>query len=246
MEVHAHSPSARKKWTHYLWEFLMLFLAVFCGFLAENIREHQVEKHRGKQYILSLYEDLKSDQETLSQHIIHVKTGLARMDSVIRILNSPSSIAGNTGNLYYLARIAPRLTPLSTNNRTFEQLKNSGNFRLIRDLATSNKIMTYYERFPLMRLLESINETEFTEYKKIAAKIFDPAVFIAMEGENDVIKRSTENPPLRTTDKELLQEFSVFAVYMHGTKKGVLRVDEELKRAGAELMEYLQKEYNLE
>ena len=38
MEVHAHTHTERKKWTHYLWEFLMLFLAVFCGFLAENQR----------------------------------------------------------------------------------------------------------------------------------------------------------------------------------------------------------------
>jgi hypothetical protein len=43
MEVHTHTHTARKKWTHYLWEFLMLFLAVFAGFLAENQREHIVE-----------------------------------------------------------------------------------------------------------------------------------------------------------------------------------------------------------
>jgi hypothetical protein len=48
MEVHAHTHTARKKWTHYLWEFLMLFLAVFCGFLAENQREHFVEHQREK------------------------------------------------------------------------------------------------------------------------------------------------------------------------------------------------------
>ena len=35
MEVHAHTHTARKKWTHCFWEFIMLFLAVFCGFLAE-------------------------------------------------------------------------------------------------------------------------------------------------------------------------------------------------------------------
>ena len=35
MEVHQHTHTPRKKWTHYFWEFLMLFLAVFCGFLAE-------------------------------------------------------------------------------------------------------------------------------------------------------------------------------------------------------------------
>ena len=79
--------------------------------------------------------------------------------------------------------------------------------------------MTYYEKFPLIRLLESVNETEFTEYKKVAAKIFDPAVFLKMEGNNSIINRTRDNPSLRTTDKELLQELSIFAVYMHGTKK---------------------------
>ncbi len=37
----------------------MLFLAVCCGFLTENFREHRVEQVRGKQYIRSCYEDLK-------------------------------------------------------------------------------------------------------------------------------------------------------------------------------------------
>lgn len=245
MEVHAHTHTARKKWTHYLWEFLMLFLAVFCGFLAEYKLEHMIEKQREKQYIQSLLADLKSDQQVIAQHIIHVNKGVAMMDSVIEILNTPSLLADNTGRLYYLARLAPRLNPLSTSNRTYEQLKNSGNFRLIRNIATSNKIMVYYEKFPMVRLLESINETEFTEYKKMAAKVFDPAVFIKMEGKNDKIERTSENPPLRTTDHELLQELSVFSVYMHGTKKGIIGVAEELRIAGAELIDYLQKEYHM-
>jgi hypothetical protein len=37
MEVHhhAHHDHGKKNWKSYFWEFLMLFLAVFCGFLAE-------------------------------------------------------------------------------------------------------------------------------------------------------------------------------------------------------------------
>ena len=61
MEVHAHAHTPRKKWTHYFWEFLMLFLAVFCGFLAEYQLEHKIEKEKGKQYIRSFYHDLKTD-----------------------------------------------------------------------------------------------------------------------------------------------------------------------------------------
>src|ERR1700693_4331693 len=63
METHAHHlhKAPGKNFWHYFYEFLMLFLAVFCGFLAENFREHQVEKERAKQYIHSFYEDLKTD-----------------------------------------------------------------------------------------------------------------------------------------------------------------------------------------
>jgi hypothetical protein len=65
MEVHAHTHTARKKWTHYLWEFLMLFLAVFCGFLAEYQLEHKIEKDRAKELASSFYAELKSDSAAL-------------------------------------------------------------------------------------------------------------------------------------------------------------------------------------
>ena len=37
MEVHhhAHHDHGKKTWKSYFWEFFMLFLAVFCGFMAE-------------------------------------------------------------------------------------------------------------------------------------------------------------------------------------------------------------------
>ena len=130
-------------------------------------------------------------------------------------------------------------------DKTFEQLKNSGNFRLIKNISTSNKIMDYYKKIPLVHLLESINENEFTQYKGVAAKIFNPEIFISTEGSGNEIKRVNGNPPLRTTDNELLQELSVFAVYMHGTKKGLFNAYEKIQKSGVELISYLQKNYDL-
>src|SRR5438046_155941 len=68
MEVHKHPHHVthKKKWSEYLLEFFMLFLAVFLGFVAENIREHIVEKEKGRQYIESFYEDLKADTARLN------------------------------------------------------------------------------------------------------------------------------------------------------------------------------------
>ncbi len=51
MEVH-HHPHVHhsKKWKNYLYEFLMLFLAVTAGFFVENLRENYIEHHRAKQF----------------------------------------------------------------------------------------------------------------------------------------------------------------------------------------------------
>ena len=69
MEVHSHTHTARKKWTHYLWEFLMLFLAVFCGFLAEYKLEHVIEHQREKEYANALYEELFADSVSFSNKL---------------------------------------------------------------------------------------------------------------------------------------------------------------------------------
>src|SRR6186713_907713 len=82
MEVHAHTHTSRKKWTHYLWEFLMLFLAVFCGFLAENQREHYVEHQREKQFIETLLQDLENDTANFKRSISIFKLNVQRFDSL--------------------------------------------------------------------------------------------------------------------------------------------------------------------
>src|SRR6059058_4049080 len=63
MEVHKHPHHVthKKKGGEYLLEFLMLFLAVFLGFVAENIRETSVEHEREKEYMVTMLEDLKAD-----------------------------------------------------------------------------------------------------------------------------------------------------------------------------------------
>ena len=246
MEVHAHTHTARKKWTHYLWEFLMLFLAVFAGFLAEYKLEHVIEHDREKQYIRSLVADLKENETQIGQNLVVQEKRLKMMDSMIAILNNHSQIKGNEGLLYFFARVSPRMTPLPVNTRTFEQLKNSGNFRLIRNIETSNKIMTYYENIRMLRLVEELYQKEFDNYKMVASRVFDPAVFVSMEMPNGNIIRTNENPPLQSYDISNTKQLAMFAVYMNGSARGIIQQATKFRNEGKEMMDYLQKEYHLE
>src|SRR5215204_2862881 len=92
MEVHHHAHTTRKKWTHYFWEFLMLFLAVTLGFFVENQREHYIEHQREKQFIRSLFNDIKSDTVNIVK-IIKARTVKEQMlDSLSLMMNGPRPI----------------------------------------------------------------------------------------------------------------------------------------------------------
>jgi len=152
MEVHAHTHTARKKWAHYFWEFLMLFLAVFCGFLAESYREYRVERHREKEYMRSLIQDLNSDISDMDVNLEFSKIVIEKLDSLIYYLNEKDPNE-NAYELYRLGSIAGRIVRVSFSERTSSQLKNAGNMRLLRNSSLSDSIQQYWT---LIKIDESI------------------------------------------------------------------------------------------
>ena len=245
MEVHAHTHTARKKFTHYLWEFLMLFLAVFCGFLAEYQLEHKIEHDREVQFIKSLVADLQDDEVIIQKNIPGNKSKITLMDSFLSIISNPAVLKEKGNDVYYMARTGPRILTLTINNKTFEQLKNSGSFRLIRSNEAANKIMEYYNQLPQITKLEALYFEEFAHYKTIASKLFEPTVFRAMENEDGSIKREANNPQLRTMNPEILKEFGLYIVYMNGTIRSIVPMEEDLLKTGKALIEYLKNKYHL-
>jgi len=142
MEVHAHSHTARKKWTHYLWEFLMLFLAVFCGFLAENIREHKVEQHRAKEFAKSLVEDLQNDTTAITSEKKSARLYIAVVDSLLKLSNTP--LEGRQASQFsFYTRFTYWTVPISWNRNTFEQIKNSGSLRYFKNGQLLKKLLEY-------------------------------------------------------------------------------------------------------
>jgi hypothetical protein len=251
MEVHhhAHDPAAphhKKNWRSYFWEFLMLFLAVFCGFLAEYQLEHKIEKDRELQFIRSLTTDLQDDIKILDTMISQEHLGIKRLDTLIDLLNDPQLAKQRGDELYYVARTGPRSIPFANNSRTFDQLRNSGGFRLIRKTAASNNIMGYYNQFSWIRLLEDNYNHEFDNFKHIAAKVLDPAIMRRQEEDNGNIVRSNDNPALRNYDIEMLKEMAFHTVHMNGSRRSKLLLFEKLKQSAEELNTYLIKEYHLD
>ena len=142
MEVHTHTQTPRKKWTHYFWEFLMLFLAVFCGFLAENQREHYIEHQRAKELAKSLREDLKIDTATFHEIRKIRSEKINNIDSLLSALkNYPAS--ANISKIYHHVYNTIFKIHFKRAEGTVDQLKNSGYLRYFSKTSIPNKLMEY-------------------------------------------------------------------------------------------------------
>jgi hypothetical protein len=214
--------------------------------LAEYQLEHKIEKDRELQFIKSLTTDLKDDIKTLNAIIAQEHQGINTLDTLINLLNTPQLAKQHGDQLYYATRTGPRSIPLANNSRTFDQLKNSGGFRLIRKTEASNNIMGYYSQFSWIRLLEDNYNHEFDNFKHIAAKILDPAILRRQETDDGSIERSNDNPSLRTYDIEMLKEMAFHTLQMNGSRRSKLLLFERLKKSAEDLDSDLKKEYNLE
>ena len=126
MEVHHPSQSGhKKKWTEYILEFFMLFLAIFLGFVAENFREHVVEKNRAKALTNALIKDLGKDTAELNRLSEFERLQEVRLDSLISLLKMSSDQIPQQ-DFYRLLRYSQVTYVFVQANATINQLKNAG------------------------------------------------------------------------------------------------------------------------
>ncbi len=260
MEVHHHAHSARKKWTHYFWEFLMLFLAVFCGFLAENQREHMVEHQREKQYMITMLEDLKADIPLLNATIKDWNDVSKSIDSVADAISFPIA---NTDLLKVYRHINEALNVWSFtyNDRTITQLKNSGGFRMIRNKEVAGKIIAYdqfnndavkniflfhskfYENTTPLRS-KVLAENIITEIWKVYENT--PVPFSANPWIDSMIKKSNIPLPMEIQTSQMFEFRNSLIALKRDYDSNMTWGYEHLQKLINELIQVIQKNYHLE
>jgi hypothetical protein len=177
MEVHTHAHSARKKWTHYFWEFIMLFLAVFAGFLAEYQLEHKIEKERAEKYLRSMLVDVKTNIINLDSLIVQDKMIIENHDALVNWLLQDSVTIDRASFAKAMGAVWVRNCLIR--KETYDQMKSSGSssgsLRYVGNIEFLKKMMDY-ERV-----------TNFAQYrnqefeKKYYTELFIPALYKAYD-----------------------------------------------------------------
>lgn len=176
MEVHHHSHHP-KKWKEYITEFLMLFLAVSMGFVAENLREKHIEKERSEELIQAFVIDIKENQKQLDSLILKNQKSSNYFDS----LSINHATINTTINLIDLAHSLDFWVYRFINRNTiFEQMKSSGALRYIHNKEVLNAILQYEQHATLAetRSMESETQQYFNEFRPGLQRLLPPSFFI--------------------------------------------------------------------
>ena len=240
MEVHAHTPTPRKKLTHYFWEFLMLFLAVFCGFLAENQREHMVEHNREEKFAKRLLSDLAEDSAFLNKRIARLQDRQNQYANFLSLMTGspkPTSfdIMRSFGQL--LKSYKPEFI-----TTTYNQMKASGGLRYINNDDLITALQRYYEitvpkASGYADGLQNIFENNIVPYmiKHFRFQKLNNTIDTLTEEQAEIFNRTEES------DQEFI---NIMGVYQ-GACEGMLNQQIPALKACKELVDLIKKEYRL-
>ena len=241
MEVHHHAHhEGKKSWKSYFWEFLMLFLAVFCGFLAEYQLDHTIEKERGMQYIHSFYNDLKTDTAAFAKNINRYEI---KMEALSKANECYDSISRNIGNfspcISKLIKYSSGFLDFVNADQTLLQLKNAGGLRLLKQ-EDADSILSYDKEVSLFLKIETtgfqvrqyrIRESVYSivNYKSLMSKNVDPTI-----------------PIFITKDPVKINEFFVILDDYINAHKGHLIGLKKLNQKAIGIIKYLKDKYHYE
>ena len=252
MEVHHHAHVHEKiKWKEYLFQFLMLFLAVYLGTLAENRREHGVEAEKEKEYIESLVADIDHDYRLStnlsSALLIQSKNLDSLQDALFMDLQHDFKRDSIIRRCYDLSSAVLTFYPEFFNERTITQLLSSGNMRLVKKKGVADSIMEYHGYLKLVEVQKDL-------YVNAANACIQSMYNIYDIGASKTIFRNDTlfNPDLayidlklRTTDPDELKKFNALLetekVMGFSYRNYMIRIQEKTEK----LYKFLTEKYNI-
>ncbi len=244
MEVHHHPHVEKKSFKEYLLEGLMIFLAVSMGFIAENIREHQIEKKIGKELIKSLVDDLKADTTAFNENASFWTTRLQGIDS-LRYYIQPDIKNTNMDRTYYWVEHMFEFEDFKYHDATIQQLRNTGNFRLIENRNVIDSLIAYDGSIKSLYFNVEISaRSQYLFLRHMQTGLFNSKNFKTFSNELPKTISTTKGYIIQDKPGSLFEYYNELYNYKHLGAVQILN-DKALHIQATSLIALIKKEYGL-
>ena len=237
--------SRKKSWKGYLLDFIMLFLAVSLGFMADNFRERASERSKEIEYIRSMIEDVEEDRVNIKAAIDVNTQKIQGLDSLLNIcFNYRDTDADKLDINRHFIQVLYHPEFLTPTDLTMQQLKNAGGMRLIKSKTAINDIIRYDTKLKKITNQQLYYENYQNKAIDRGTEIFNiHNLLFALRNPDE--RMSPKYYELLDKDDLKLKEFGNSIAMYKGIIEYYVRLLSEMNEQGDVLMETLKSEYKL-
>jgi hypothetical protein len=212
--------------------------------MAENIREHQIEKQREIAYLKNVHEDLKLDLINIDNVFNSNTIRLQAMDTLFNIINN--NTITNEDVYYYIRNLALRST-FESSHVGLDQIKSAGGLRMVKNSEITSGIQEYERALDALDKLENVRERTLEQARFKMAVVFEPSISYEMlvgQGQGIMrFNRPKKADAILQNNKQAVKELLNLVTFGLNSNKYLNTNLEKLKMIGQKLDSAIVKEY---
>ncbi len=136
------------RWRWLFWETLIIVLGVLIAFAVNDYWSDRLDRELEIQYLKRLHADIKTDENwTTSYNQGPIITKMAALDAIAPVVRGEKPMPDDVATFFKnvtLGGIGGASPSYFVNRTTFDDLKATGNLRMIRDTGIRSKLSQYY------------------------------------------------------------------------------------------------------
>jgi hypothetical protein len=226
MEVHHHPKHVNSARTlkEYVFEFLVIFIAIAGSYMAENIREFFADRHKEYEYLENLLANIVEDVRNIDDAIIKNSEQEKGLDSLLLTLKGDMS-GENLRRFYSLnLKYTGNCYNWILNTSTLNAIMKSGALNLIKDKDISDGIVDYDNSITVSNKQAELLESRFINAMDKQSELVDFLELSKLGRDSLVAWRYTAKtlPALLSKDRKQLNGFYFNVIMFKGSIHGYI------------------------
>jgi hypothetical protein len=186
------------KWPEYLIESIVIVASILGAYALDNWNEGQNENKLEQNYLTTLRNDIATQLKLIDRQILF-ENNCKSATSFILNKGVNALVKENPDTLVYLLSCLRVRTTFSTADATFEDLKSTGNIRLISNINLRHELVSYYQDLDRIERVVLSNNEKSVDDSFNNGLLLTGLVNIVPEAQNP---KTTFNKMIRVTSIE--------------------------------------------
>lgn len=242
MEVHHHPDVEKKGIKEYLLEGLMIFIAVMMGFIAENIRENITNREHARELTAQLVQDLKADTSDLNEALSFHEHKVEPAFDGLFILSQQPLAKVDLKQLQKQIIDSHNLFPFHPNGGASAAIKNELHLKQFAESKIISLIAQYEGAAKLSNTVQDI----YLQYQRTMLDPFLRQHFTSANLHAGFSHKPLPDAQMRDLTQADLTQLSADIALTKVVSAELIRNYKGLKERATILLQYVQKQYDLE